>query len=336
MRRFAAFALILCVIFAFAACAPVEETVAGFSMGSSFYVNYYGSSEIDREVRDLLDSIDRTYSATFDFSTVSKINSADAGDEILLSEAEIAVFRRIFEISEETDGAFDPSILPLVRAWGFDPPFSYNGKTPPSEDAIAAAKRVSELSHFYFNDNSRSIVKLEKDSALDFGAAIKGYAAQKLVELLKGKVDSALVNVGGTVGAVNADYPIGIQPPRDSDFEFVFSFTLNDGEVCATSGDYENYYLYNGARYHHILDAATGYPSKSGVIAASVISKDGLLSDALATAAVVLGKEGALSLFKKFGVRGAIITEEKEIYTFDLPIKIKDRSYVLLASESEE
>ena len=336
MKRFAAIALIFCFIAAFAACAPVEKTVTGFSMGSSFYVNYFGSAEIDQEVRDLLEGIDRTYSATFDFSTVTKINEADRGDEILLSAEEAGIFSRIFRISDETGGAFDPSILPLVHVWGFDPPFLYNGKTPPSEEAIAAAKSACSLSRFYFDESARSIIKLGEDSKLDFGAAIKGYAAQKVVELLKNKVDSALVNVGGTVGAVNADYPIGIKPPRDSAYEFIFSFTLKDGEVCATSGDYENCYVYNGVNYHHILDASTGYPANSGVISASVISKDGLLSDALATAAVVLGKEGALCLFKKLGVRGAIVTEDKEIYTYNLPIKIKDRSYVLNASESEE
>ncbi len=336
MKRIAAVALLLCLIFTCAACFPVDKTLNGFSMGSFYSIDYAGSASFGEDVKSLLDEIERTYSATDDFSVISKINSAEDGDEILLSEAEGEVFSRIFSIVDGTNRTFDPSVYPLVCAWGFDPPFLYNNKTPPSEDAIARARNACAIYYFVLSEDHRSIIKLKEESKLDFGGAMKGYAASAVADLIKDKVESALVNVGGTVAAVNRDYSIGVECPRDSDEEYAFSFTLGSGEVCATSGDYENFYIYNGTRYHHIIDSFTGNPAKSGVISATVISEDGLLSDCLATAAVVAGVEDALRFFKAYGVKGALITEDKEVYAYGLTVNIKDTSYVLHSSEEDQ
>ncbi len=296
-------------------------------MGSEYYVTYTSSEDLSAEVSQLLSSIEESFSVRVEGSVVSRINAAGSGEEVTLTQEEAAVLLAAFEIARESDGAFDPAILPLVKAWGFDPPYWMNGEEPPSATAIAQAKSLSDLSLFELNNEQNTIVKSDADACIDLGAAIKGYAAERVRDLVKDKAKEALVYVGGTIAAVGKNYEIGVTPPRDSEESFAFRFTLQAGEICATSGDYERFYIYDGVRYHHILDAKTGYPASSGVISATVVSEDGLLADALATAVVVLGAQKGAGLLKKCGAKGAIVTEDKKIINCGLSVTVKDMSY---------
>lgn len=317
---------------AFTACAPMERSVSGFAMGSSFYVDYSSSSDLSSEIRTLLAEVEERFSATFEPSVISRINQAEAGAAVSLSEEEFSALRRAFSFAEATNNAFDPAILPLVKAWGFDPPYLYNGKVPPSSEAREAARLLSDPAFFSLDDAALAVSKSEAGAKLDLGGAMKGCAAEKVRDFLVEKgASSALVNVGRTIAAVGEDVPIGVAPPRDSAEEYILSFELREGEICATSGDYERNYEADGVFYHHILDVLTGAPASSDLIAATVISKDGMLADAYATAAVVLGSEKASSLLRTAGARGILITREKKLVLVDVEVKIKDASYVIAA-----
>ncbi|MBP5404926.1 MAG: FAD:protein FMN transferase [Clostridia bacterium] len=331
---------VLCVIsvllavtaLAFTACAPMERNVTGFAMGSSFSVDYSFSSDLSQDIRSLLAEIEESFSATFDPSCVSRINQAEAGVSVSLSEEEFFALTRAFSLAEETENAFDPAILPLVKAWGFDPPYLYNGKIPPSSETRASAMLLSDPALFSLDEASFSISKSNDGAKLDLGGAMKGYAAEKVRDLLLEKgVSSALVNVGRTIAAVGEDVPIGVAPPRESAEDYILSFVLKEGEICATSGDYERNYESDGVLYHHILDVSTGAPASSDLIAATVISKDGMLADAYATAAVVFGSEKATALLRAAGARAILITREKKLILCDVEVKIKDASYVIAA-----
>ena len=322
MKKAAAFLLLFALLFSFVACSPAEKTARGFSMGSDYYVTYLSNDDFDAEIADLLSSVEESFSVKVEGSLTARINAADAGEEVgLLSD--------VFALATVSDGAFNPAILPLVKTWGFDPPYEMNGQVPPLEESIQEAKALSSTSLFYLNTSLNSIVKSKSSAALDLGAAIKGYAANRVADYLlqeKG-VSEALVYIGGTIAAVGRAYEIGVTPPRDSDESYAFRFRLEEGKTCATSGDYERYYMYNGTRYHHILDSHTGYPAASGVISATVVHSSGLVADALATAVVVLGAEKGAALLERCGAMGAIVTSDKKIVTCNLNVTVKDGSY---------
>ena len=330
MKRAAAICLLFALLLSFAACAPTERVARGFSMGSDYGVTYLFDGDLDREIAGLFVLVEGNYSLRVDNSVIARINAADVDAPITLSAEECEVLTRIFDLSERTNGAFDPAIYPLVKLWGFDPPYEMNGEVPPSAESVTQVKDYSSVDSFSLSSDLACVVKKSSDASLDLGAAMKGYAVDVVSRFLSEKgVAEALVDLGGTIGAVGRSYEIGVTPPRDSRESFAFRFTLAPGKVCATSGDYERFYVYNGKRYHHILDAKTGYPADSGVISATVVSESGLLADALATAVVVLGAEKGAALLREFGAQGAIVTADKRVVTVDLPVTIKDESYVL-------
>lgn len=123
-----------------------------------------------------------------------------------------------------------------------------------------------------------------------------------------------LVNLGGNIGAAGGSFTVGVGNPRpETDSRsYLGTFTLSDGETVTTSGDYERYFVFEGKRYHHIIDPATGRPADSGLVSATVITvkggTGGAAADALATAMMIVGKERALELAKEFGV-GCVLVE---------------------------
>ena len=329
MKKLAAILLLISLTFCLGACSPREMTVRGFAMGSDYYVTYTASNDLSTDVKEILSSIEESFSVRVDSSVINRINAARASETILLTEEEGAVLGRVLHVAEVTEGAFEPTILPLVKVWGFDPPFEMNKKVPPSTQSIDDARLISGYGYFTYSEATSSVVKSIDDACLDLGGAIKGYAAERVREAIKERCDEALVYVGGTIAAVGRDYEIGVTPPRESEESYAFRFTLGKNEICATSGDYERYYFYEGKRYHHIIDASTGYPADAGVISATVVSEDGILADALATAVVVLGVEKGSALLEKCGVKGIIVTTDKKIVTCGISVTIKDTSYAL-------
>ena len=326
MKKAVAIYILLALLLSFTACAPA--TARGFSMGSDYYVTYDYDGDLDEEIASLFASVEMKYSARVETSVVSRINAAATGQAVTLTKEEADVLSLAFTLASDSDNGFDPAIMPLVKLWGFDPPFDMNGKVPPSDLAITEAMYLSGMDQFIYYNALSMITKRSQGAALDLGAAVKGLAVSQVADMLRAKnVKQALVYLGGTIAAVGRSYEIGVTPPRDSDESFAFRFTLEDGEVCATSGDYERYYEYEGKRYHHILDARTGYPADSGVISATVVAEDGMIADAFATAVVVLGAEKGAALLERYGLKGAFVTQSKKVVTVGLSVTIKDKSY---------
>lgn len=300
----------------------------GFSMGSDYYVEYFSSVSLDSKIRDRLSSIEGSFSIRAEGSFLSKINESSKGESITLTEEESEVLKRCFELAGKSGEAFSPTLYPLVELWGFNPPdYEMNGKIPPDEQRIQACLKKISTDGFSLTEEG-ALTKINEGAALDLGGAIKGYAAEQVRDLLEEKgATEALVYVGGTIAAVGRDYRIGVTSPRGSQADYAFSFSLSAGEICATSGDYERCYFYQNKRYHHILNGKTGYPADSGIISATIISEDGLLADALATAVVVLGEEKGLSLVRSCGAKAALITSDNRVVTSRLEIILKDTCY---------
>lgn len=217
-------------------------------------------------------------------------------------------------MAKRSEGALDPSVAPLVDLWGLR---GYDGQipehSPPSATAIA-----QQLRHVGYEkigvDRSKQQVKLPSGMQLDMGAIAKGYALDRLVGLAEARgVRHALFDLGGDIRVIGtkpdqSPWRIALRHPRRLD-DF-FAVLPVSGQAVATSGDYQRFFFWEGQRYNHILDPRSGY-SASALSSVTVVAPTGVLSDALSTAAFVLGPEKGRALLESIpGVEAVFIDQE--------------------------
>jgi thiamine biosynthesis lipoprotein len=208
---------------------------------------------------------------------------------------------------KKSDGCFDVALESLIQVWGFD------SKSPevPNELEIKSALLESNWNKLKLINDGK--VFRSTKTGLNFGAIAKGYAVDKAVDVLqKSGIQSALVNAGGEIKTIGNDWVVGVQHPREPN-EIIRRIKLN-GMSAATSGDYENYFEKDGARFHHILDPMTGYPAR-GIQSVTVLNINNAIADGLATAVFVMGKEKGLELIEKLrDTEAMIIDQQGKIY----------------------
>ena len=202
------------------------------------------------------------------------------------------------EVQMASDGAFDPRVMPLVKLWGFD---GDAPRVPESAQVEAVARELAKLGL------PGDVAGFEESAeALHFGAWAKGYAVDRAVELLRHRGQSAaLVNAGGEVRGFGRGWTVGVQHPR---IPGALAARLEPGELAvATSGDYEQYFVQDGVRYHHLLDPRTGHPAM-GCQSVTVLAANCARADALATAVFVLGPQAGMEIIEGLAdVEGLII-----------------------------
>jgi thiamine biosynthesis lipoprotein len=225
-----------------------------------------------------------------------------------ITDPEIAaVVGRALEISRDTDGAFDPTVQPLVDLWGFFTT-SASSQTVPSPQRIREALAATGWRRIIVKDGR--VTAADPRVKLDLGGIAKGYAIGEAMKVLKAEgVKSALLIGGGQVqlyGSAGPGLPwkIGLRNPRKEGYLAGLAFDSETG--ISTSGDYERYFEVDGVRYHHILDPKTGYPAR-GIMSMSVITQDPMMADALSTALFVMGQKKAIAFAKARPGMGVIL-----------------------------
>jgi len=225
----------------------------------------------------------------------------------------LALIKKSTDIAEKTDQLFNPAIGKLINLWQIhksdDPDIR-----PPNQDAIAQlVKSNPRLSDIEVNG-----VKLRSrnpDVLLNFGAFAKGHAIDIEMGMLKNMgIKHAIINAGGDLKAIgthgNRPWYIAIQHPRQN--TWLAKIETQGEESIFTSGDYERYYIFEGKRYHHILDPRTGYPAQ-GVQSVTVIHTDSGYADAAATALFVAGPQKWLALAKKLHLKQVMLIDDKGV-----------------------
>ena len=292
MKRLAA--LFFCVLL-LAGCAQQEPNAQEyiFCMDTVMDLKVYGSGaeEAVAEMRALLYDLERTWSAADENSLLSAKNR---GEEITDGDA-LALLDAVADLSARTEGAFDPTLYAVTRAWGF----------PTDEFRIPAETELADA--------------LAQD-LWDLGAAVKGYAADRLVSVLEAyDVDRAMLNLGGNVQTFGekpdgTPWKIAIQNP-DLAEDHLGIVSVTGTMAVVTSGDYQRYFEMDGVRYHHILDPETGRPADSGLRSVTVICANGLTADALSTALFVMGLEEAVEFWRASeDFEAVFVTAEGKIY----------------------
>ena len=292
MKRLVIFLLLVLLLFG---CTPQEKKVQEFvfCMDTVMELTVWGTEgeTAVREMSALLYELERTWSATNEDSLISAYN---AGEMITDTEAKL-LLDRVKMLSERTEGAFDPTLYAVTRAWGF-PTDEYK---VPSDIELAAA--IAE-------------------DVWDLGAAMKGYAGDRMVSLLESyDVDRAMLNLGGNVQTYGekpdgSPWVIAIQNP-DLAEDHLGTVSVTGTMSVVTSGDYQRYFELDGVRYHHILNPETGRPADSGLRSVTVICRNGLTADVLSTALFVMGLEDAADLWRvSDDFEAVFVTDDGKIY----------------------
>ena len=296
------FALLI-IIFSicFTSCERTADPRTEALMGTVCTVNAYddGTKSLYDELFARLHEIDETFSVTIDSSEISAINKAAGERSVSVSSDTAYVVRSALAFAELTGGAFDPTVGPLVKIWGIN---TDHARVPAQSEIDAVLPLINWRDVSVTDDNT--VMLKRRGMALDLGGIVKGYAADELTKILKArKVRRAIVDLGGNIFVYGkkkdgSPWRVGIKDPNDP--EGVPAIVLNvANSTIVTSGVYERFFTENGVRYHHILDAKTGYPAASGLLSSTIVCESSMAADALSTSVFVLGKEGGMELLRR-------------------------------------
>lgn len=297
LRRLSAVPLCLILLCSCGVAAPKSADAQFTAMDTFMHLTAYGdgaSAALDAAQRSLL-SMEGRLSVTDPDSELSAVNAAN-GQPVTVSEdtAELVAFA--LEMARRTAGAADPTVYPLVRAWGFTAD-QYRVPAQAELDALlplVGAERVGL---------SENTLTLAPGAMLDLGSVAKGWAGDRLAEDLKqAGITSAILRLGGNIQAVGAkpdgsDWAVGIQDPDGEGM--LARLSVRDCAVV-TSGGYQRSFTQNGETYWHIIDPATGWPARTGLTSVTVVAPSGALCDALSTALFVMGPDRAADHWRQY------------------------------------
>lgn len=254
-----------------------------------------------------------------DTSELYTVNAMSGQAEGVGLSGELAeILAECMEVSDASDGAFDITMGETVRLWDIDAWATEKDASDyvrPGEDALRDSITHSGYEKLTLQENR---LFLPAKMQLDLGAVGKGIALDWVKEYLSGQgITGAVISVGGSILTYGqkpdgSAWKVGVVNPHDTSQNIGY-LTL-EGQWCvSTSGDYERFVEVDGVRYHHIIDPATGYPADSGLSSVTILTEDGLLSDALSTACFILGPEKGRDLVKQFGAEALFVDKEGNI-----------------------
>ena len=324
--------MILCISFLLTSCKKYDDEITSrteFMMDTVITIKIY--DKIDEKVLDKvfarLKEIENRMSKTIENSDVSNINKQAGKEPVKVHEDLYYVLEKALYFADLTDGAYEPTIGPLVELWDIKGNVENELHLIPDDDDIRKAIDKVNYKKLELLEDDTVLLK-EKGMKIDLGGIVKGYAADETKRILsENGVKSAIIDLGGNIYAFgkrpsSEPWRIGIQDPFNIKGNYIGLINVIDNSIV-TSGDYERYFEIEGKRYHHIIDSKTGYPSMNELSAVSIITKDSIDGDALSTALFILGTEKSSELLKKIDNADALfITKGKDIY---VPSKYKDK-----------
>ena len=272
---------------------------AGFVFGTSYHITYQCDSDLQHSIEAELAKVDHSLSP---FNPNSIITAINENKDVEADAMFIEVYQKAMEVSQETDGAFDITVAPLVNAWGFG---FKSGEQPSARQVdsllqLVGYKKVSLEGH--------RIRKQDPRTMLDCSAIAKGFGADAVARLLRQReVKNFMVEIGGEIvtSGVNAQrlpWKIGVTKPTDDSLstsgELQTVLNVTD-KAMATSGNYRNFYYKGGKKYAHTIDPKTGYPVQHSLLSATVLAPDCATADAMATSFMVMGLEKAKAVLER-------------------------------------
>ena len=313
------FALLLVGI---SACSREAPILTGATMGTTYSVIVPSLKSSDQEVLQSLveAALSRVNAAMSTYqadSSISRFNSSRTTDWFVVPTAFAYVTEVALQIASATDGAFDPTVGPLVSRWGFGK--DQSDAVPEADEIDGLLEQVGYKS-LQVNIETNSLRKSSGDLQVDLNAIAKGYAVDLLAEAVAdlGYVNF-LVEIGGElrVSGKNSDaqaWRVGVENPTSGAAgkdDPPIGLLLESGGV-ATSGDYRNAFESDGVRYSHIIDPRSGYPVSHKLASVTVVADTAMYADAWATALMVLGPDEGMKLAESHGLASYFIVRADE------------------------
>ena len=299
---------------------PKKIVLQGLTQGSYYAVTYYDEQNrnFQREIDSIFHAVDMSVNLWVDNSIISKVNRNEA---VTLDSIFINNFRIAQKAARLSDGYFDPTISPIVAAWGF----SYKHGDSITLRLIDSLRQLVDYRKIRI-ENGR-VVKEHPEMKLDFNAIAQGYTSDLIAAFLESRgINNYLVDTGGEIMARGSKpngkpWIVGIEKPAENwDSEQVVQtrIALRD-KGLVTSGSTRKYVERNGRRYSHCIDPKTGYPVEHNVLSATVLAENSVWADALASICMVMGMEKSLPLIESMdGVEAyyIFVNEQNELETF--------------------
>lgn len=272
---------------------------AGLIFGTTYSVTYQCGEDLQEEIEAELKKVDDEFSMFNSQSIVARLNN---GEQPELSNDFIDVFKLARQISEDTNGAFDITVAPLVNAWGF----GFKHEQMPSKEQVDSLREL--ISYRYVTLKDKTITMQKPGMMLDFSAIAKGYGVDVVARLLeRHDIKNYMVEIGGeiTTRGINPErvpWRIGVNKPSEDalneNHELQTILNVTDKSM-ATSGNYRNFYVKGGKKYAHTIDPKTGYPVQHSLLSATVLTDRCAKADAYATSFMVLGMDGAKKILER-------------------------------------
>lgn len=315
MKKILSFSILFSIFFlGFGKDTLQKITVDGFTQSTYYRVIYFAEEKnvTEKEIDAFLADFMQTASLWEQNSIISKINR---NEKVELNDQFETIYRESNRVSQLTDGAFDITIGSLVNFWGFGPKQSQATQTR----LIDSLKRY--IGYQKIKIENHYLIKEDPHIELDLNAIAKGYSVDLVSQLLRTYgIENFLVNIGGEI-RVSGGHPDGSpwilaieKPAENASAEAqIQQVMVLQNESMATSGSYRKYREKDGLRYSHTVDPRTGYPVSHNLLSSTVIAKDCLTADALATAFMVMGADKALDFLKQHPeYQGYFITSRED------------------------
>ena len=309
----AVFVLVGCDLF-------YQESVVGFegqTMGTSYSVKWVDKNAarvqaLQHRADLALVELNQQMSTYIPDSEISRFNALPGASELEVSDALAFVVAESLRISQDSGGAFDPTVGPLVNLWGFGP----DGRieTAPTDAEIEAVRSRVGYANISLLENPTRLKKAG-DQYLDLSAIAKGYGVDMLAELLEAQgIKNYLVEIGGELRAKGfkpegEHWRIAIESPLTSERSIGRIINVKDIGI-ATSGDYRNYFEEKGVRFSHTIDPATARPISHRLASVTVLSETCAEADALATTLMVMGDVAGFQFAKEKGIAAYFLVKD--------------------------
>ena len=271
----------------------------GSVFGTFYSITYQCDNDLQKEIEAELKKVDQALSMFNQESIISKVNR---NEKVELNEMFLQVITLAQKVSQDTDGAFDITVAPLVNAWGF------GFKTGDKPSGTSIDSLMSTVGYKKISLKGRQLFKEKKNTMLDCSAIAKGYGSDVVAAFLKKRgIDNFMVEIGGEVvtqgiSEKRVPWRIGVTKPTDdslsvdNELQTVLNVT---NKAMATSGNYRNFYYKDGKKYAHTIDPKTGYPVQHSLLSATVLADNCATADAYATSFMVMGIEKAKGVLER-------------------------------------
>ncbi len=286
---------------------PKLFKLQGQTQGTTYAISYHGSEARNYQIQvdsifEVINQSLSTYQPTSTIVRFNQSNSFQSNDRHFLNMLEQSQ-----AVYQQTEGAFDPTIMPLVKAWGFGPDNSLAAKIG-NFDSLRQLVGFGQIRYAVPDESGGYLVSKNTEGIqLDFNAIAQGYTVDEVADFLEKRgIENYLVEIGGEVKAKGKNakgnlWALGIEKPDELQIIGIHNLAAIielDDVAIATSGSYHKFYLKDGVKYSHTIDPHTGYPVTHNLLSVTVMTDQAAKADAYATAFMVWGKDEAMTFIR--------------------------------------